>query len=280
MPFVSSRRNPLVRRLRALSSKEGREEYSLLLLEGTNLLVEALKTSYMPCEVLLTSRWMNDNPAILKTIPCQTQLREVTDSVLQAALTTINPDVVAALFPIDALPKATSEVDFVLALDRLQDPGNMGTLFRTALAGGVDVLWLALGADPLSQKALRASAGAVLNLPYERMGACEELALKALVDRLDIAVREGYQVVATVAPNAIEMGFSFPYWELDWLKPTVLVLGNESSGIHPSIKGCCTHCITLPHSEAVESLNVASAAVPMLLERQRVKMTFEIQKQR
>ncbi len=269
-----------MRRLRVLSSREGREEFSLLLLEGTHLLVEALKTSHVPNEVVLTSQWMKNNPEIFSAIPEQTQLREVTDSVLQAALTTTHPDGVATLFPLEGLPKASSNVDFVLALDRLQDPGNIGTLFRTALAGSVDELWLALGADPLCQKALRASAGAVLGLPFERMGACEDLALKALADRLDLAVKDGFQVVATVAQSRIESGCPSPYWELDWLKPTVLVLGNEGSGIHPIIKGCCTHCITLPHSEDVESLNVASAAVPMLLERQRVKMTFEIQKQR
>ena len=270
----------MVRRLRALSSREGREEYGLLLLEGTHLLVEALKTAYVPYEVILTSRWITNNPRIFNTIPEKTQLREVTDSVIKAALTTNHPDGVAALFPLEALPKISSEADFILALDRLQDPGNMGTLFRTALAGGVDELWLALGADPLSQKALRASSGAVLSLPFERIGACEEFALQSLVERLDIAVKNGYQVVATVAQSAIQTDSFSPYWELDWLKPTVLVLGNEGSGIHPSIKGCCTHCVTLPHNRAVESLNVASAAVPMLLERQRVKMTSEIQKQR
>ncbi len=250
----------------------------MLLLEGTHFLVEVLRTPSIPHEVVFTRKWINNHPDVFKKIPQETQLREVTEAVLQAALSTNNPDGVASLFPIDALPKATSKVDFVLALDRLQDPGNMGTLFRTALAAEVDVLWLALGADPLSQKTLRSSAGAVLKLPYERIGASEELALKDFKDRLDNAVSEGFQVVASLAPTIQEI--SIPYWELDWLKPTVLVLGNEGKGIHPSIKACCTHFITLPHSENVDSLNVASAAVPMLLERQRAKMRSEIQKQR
>ena len=69
-----------------------------------------------------------------------------------------------------------------------------------------------------------------------------------------------------------------PYWELDWDLPTVLVLGNEGSGVHASIEACCTYFVTLPHSSLVDSLNVASAAVPLLLERQRVKMVKGIQK--
>ena len=65
-----------------------------------------------------------------------------------------------------------------MALDRLQDPGNLGTLFRTALAADVEVLWLALDADPLSQKGLRASSGAVLHLPYQRIGSTEKEAIE------------------------------------------------------------------------------------------------------
>ena len=63
---------------------------------------------------------------------------------------------------------------------------------------------------------------------------------------------------------------------IDWTRPTVLVLGNEGTGIHPNIKNLCTTFVTLPHSEVVESLNVASAAVPLLLERRRAKMNSVI----
>ena len=65
-PLISSRRNPLVRRLRSLSTKEGREKHSLLLLEGTHLLEEALKTKYLPRQIFATSTWLKDNLEILK----------------------------------------------------------------------------------------------------------------------------------------------------------------------------------------------------------------------
>jgi len=276
LPLISSRRNPLVRRLRALATREGRERSSLLLLEGTHLLEEALRTSYLPSEIVATSSWLKDHAGLLELIPKEIPLHQVTISVLEAALTTKNPDGVAALFPLNALPKPYKEADFVLALDRLQDPGNLGTIFRTALAAEVQVAWLALGADPLSQKVLRASAGAVLRLPFERFGRSEEEAIQKLAENLELAAIRGYQVVGTFAPEPFSSNSIFPYWELDWTKPTVLVLGNEGSGLHPLIKPCCTHSITLPHSSAVESLNVASAAVPLLLERRRAKMSSEI----
>ena len=273
--IISSRRNPLVKRLKSLATREGRECHSLLLLEGTHLLEEALRTSFLPTEVIATTSWLENHFEILQPIAIQMPLYEVTNSVLEAALTTKNPDGVAALFSLNALPKSQKCADLVLALDRLQDPGNLGTLFRTALAAEVQDVWLASGSDPLNQKVLRASAGALLHLPYERFGGSEQTAVKALVKKLESSVVRGYQVVGTFASEPLRTNPIVPYWQLDWTKPTVLVLGNEGSGIHPLIQACCTHSITLPHSPLVESLNVASAAVPLLLERRRAKMSKE-----
>jgi len=276
--LISSRRNPLVRRLKALASKEGRDFYSLLLLEGTHLLDEALRTSFLPSEIVATSSWIKGHLELLQVIPKKTPIHEVTTSVLEAALTTKSPDGVAALFPLNALPAPFKDADFVLALDRLQDPGNMGNLFRTALAADIQVVWLGLGADPLSQKVLRASAGSVLHLPYERFEGPENDSIQRFVEKLECAAMRGYQIVGTFVPKPSAYKAILPYWELDWAKPTVLVLGNEGSGLHPLVKPCCTHSITLPHSPLVESLNVASAAVPLLFERRRVKMSSEIHK--
>lgn len=243
-----------------------------LLLEGTNLLKEAIKTSTMPSEIVATSDWIKDNSSILRKLSHDIQFHIVTESVLQASLTTINPDGVASLLSFEALPKRKESPNFVLALDRLQDPGNLGSLFRTSLAAEVEEVWLALGADPLGQKALRSSSGAVLHLPFQRIGDSEENAVSQFVEMLSQARARGLQIVGTYCPKSSHEVCISPYWEIDWKKPTVLVLGNEGSGLHPKIQSCCTHAVTLPHNEIVESLNVASAAVPLLLERFRAKM--------
>ncbi len=271
--MISSRKNPLVQRLKSLTSPQGRLKSSTLLLEGTNLLNEAVKTSVMPSEIIATSEWFKKSTEFLKAIPNNVQLIMVTQSVLKAALTTVNPDGVASLFPLAALPKLKKDFNFVLALDRLQDPGNLGTLFRTALAANVDEVWLASGADPLGQKVLRSSSGAILHLPFQRFGELEESSIKKLIDKLNETKSRGFQVVAACVPNNFVKTKVLPYWELDWEKPTVLVLGNEGAGLHLKIQDCCTHLVTLPHNELVESLNVASAAVPLLLERLRARMT-------
>ena len=270
--MISSRRNPLVKRLKSLSKKDGRIEHSSLLLEGTHLLEEALKTKSVPTEIISTGQWLKDHAEIMKSIPADCSTYEVTPEVLEAGLTTVSPDGVACIFPLSSLPSLPKEPKYILALDRLQDPGNVGNLFRSSLAAEFDVLWLASGADPLNQKVLRASSGSVLHIPFERFGKDERSSVEILAKKLKDASQKGWQVIASVLPNKKSYKKVIPYWDVDWNFPTILVLGNEGSGIHPSIKDCCTTFVTLPHSEAIESLNVASAAVPLLLERRRAKM--------
>jgi len=268
---ITSRRNPLVKKLRLLSTRQGREEFSMILLEGTNLLIEALEKSIVQ-EIIATKEWIDRYGYLLEKNTNNIIFHEVSTSLLNTALTTKNPDGVASLISLNSLLPIPENPTFILALDRLQDPGNLGTLFRTSLAAEVEMIWLALGADPLSQKSIRASAGAVLSIPFERSAGEELNAIKKLANKLNDAVQRGYQVVATCPPSN-SADITKPYWSIDWTLPTVLVLGNEGGGLHSILKNCCTQEITIPHSAAVESLNVASAAVPLLLERQRAKMT-------
>ena len=163
--------------------------------------------------------------------------------------------------------------DFILVLDRVQDPGNLGNLFRTALAGGVDRILLGGGANPLNQKVLRASCGSLFHLPFNRIEGEEDLVIDKLLSSLKEFSKKGFQIILTTGQNQVSSIPLKPYWDLDWLRPTVLVLGNEGSGIHEKIKEAFNERVTIPHSELVESLNVACVAVPLLLERKRVTIT-------
>ena len=164
--LISSRRNPLVKRLRSLSSRAGREEEGLLLLEGTHLLQELVRLKLQPAELIATERWYQRHAQLLVGVNQAIPRRLVTDEVLTAALSTVTPDGVASLCPYSALPLAPKDAHFLLVLDRIQDPGNLGTLLRTALAADVQNVWLGSGVDPLGSKSLRASAGALLQLPH------------------------------------------------------------------------------------------------------------------
>jgi len=256
--LITSRRNPLVKRLRALHGSRGRREADLLLLEGTHLLQEALHLQLTPRQLLVTDAWCGRCPRLLAALPAAVRPLRVSPEVLAAVATTDHPDgVVLTLSPPQPAQRAT---DFVLVLDGIQDPGNLGTLLRTALAAGIAQVWLAGGADPLQPKVLRASAGAALALPPRR------LERDGVIDLIHEAIACGSQVVAAVPPAAAG---SRPYWELDWRLPTLLLLGAEGPGLSTALQQLATARVCIPHSDAVESLNVAVAAAPLLLERHR-----------
>lgn len=254
--LISSRRNPLVRQLRALHASRGRREQGLLLLEGRHLLEEALRLQLTPELVAATPAWIERHADLWDSLPAASRRQPMADEALAQAASTSHPDgVLATLAP--PVPDPARRPGFVLALDGLQDPGNLGTLLRTALAAGVEEVWLGEGADPFSTKVLRASSGAALALPLRRLNREELLTL------LQGPGSEGLQRVATLVSGGR------PYWELDWTRPTVLMLGNEGAGLDPQLAAVADTRVTIPHSPAVESLNVAVAAAPLLLERWR-----------
>ena len=233
-----------------------------------------LKSGKNPSKILVTEKWLRKNQNLSKKFH-ESLINIVSEEVLASAISTVNPDGIAALVEISAIPnyQFNRKDDFVLVLDRIQDPGNMGNLFRTALAAGVDAIFLAGGAHPLSQKVLRASTGAVFNLPFQRYEGTEEEIINSLLKSLSELSNEGFKIFSTSSNNESSEISSKPYWEIDWSKRTALILGNEGQGIHKKIQQAFNETITIPHSELVESLNVACVAVPLLLERKRVAYT-------
>lgn len=262
MELITSRRNPLVGRLRALHQARGRREQDRLLLEGTHLLEETVRLGLQPDLLLATPTWIERHGALLARCPAGMRQVTVAPPVLEAVATTDHPDGVVLTLPTPA-PAAASPVDFLLVLDRLQDPGNLGTLLRTALAAGIAAVWLEGSADPFQPKVLRASAGAALALPCRRFADRE-----ALREALHQARSTGLQLVATVVPQGGGLELK-PYWDLDWRRPTALMLGNEGAGLDPALQELASERVTIPHAPGVESLNVAVAAAPLLLERWR-----------
>ncbi len=233
-----------------------------------------MKSGKTPSTILVTEKWLRKNQNLSKKFN-QSLINIVSEEVLASAISTINPDGIAALVEISSIPnyQFNSRDDFILVLDRIQDPGNVGNLFRTALAAGVDTIILAGGAHPLGQKVLRASSGAVFHLPFLRFDGTEEEIINSLFKSLSELSNVGFNIFSTSSHNKSSKKSSKPYWEIDWTKPTVLILGNEGQGIHKKLQEAFNETITIPHSKLVESLNVACVAVPLLLERKRVAYT-------
>ncbi|MGK7884790.1 MAG: TrmH family RNA methyltransferase [Crocosphaera sp.] len=256
--MITSIRNPLIKQIRKLHSTKGRREGNLLLLEGTHLVQTAYGADCSLITLCYTEQWRARYPQLWENVSKRVQRLEVVSSeVLAAMTTTINPDgvVATALFEPYIEGKIT---DFRLGLiiERLQDPGNLGTIIRTAAATGIDGIWLSDDSVDIDHpKVLRASAGAWFRVP---MFVSSDL--KTVVEKYK---NNGVNIVATL-PNATQT-----YWDLQLTKPTLILLGNEGSGLSDSLVSLADKLVSIPLGEGVESLNVAIATALILYEAKR-----------
>lgn len=255
--MLTSLQNSLVKQIRKLHSTKERHKQQLCLLEGTHLLQEACAVNYPLVTVCCTPQWQITHAALWHEACSRCDRTEiVSEEVLAAIATTIQPDGVIATAKRVDLPTQVPFQGLVLALETIQDPGNLGTMIRTAAAAGARGLWLSGDSVDLDNpKVLRASAGQWFRLP---MAVSEDL--KTTVQQSQQA---GMQVIATL-PTA-----NLTYWDVDWRKPSLILLGNEGAGLSADLAAMADKQVKIPLSPGVESLNVAIAAALMLYEAQR-----------
>jgi TrmH family RNA methyltransferase len=255
--MLTSLQNPLVKQMRKLHRAKERREQQLFLLEGTHLLEEACAVDLPLVTACCTPTWQEHHSVLWEQILQRAERAElVSEDVLQAIATTVHPDGVVATANRTIHPPLGLSISLGIALETLQDPGNLGTVIRTAAAAGADGLWLSADSVDLDHpKVLRASAGQWFRLP---MTVSSEL--PATLRQLQ---QQGIQIVATL-PNA-----ELSYWQVDFTIPTLILLGNEGSGLSPDLAGMADQAAKIPLAAGVESLNVAIAAALMLYEAQR-----------
>jgi RNA methyltransferase, TrmH family len=244
--LISSRNNPLVKNFRQLHTPKGRREAGSFLLEGTHLLIEACGVNYPLETICATPAWLERHEELWEqAISLATRVELVTAEVLQVMTTTVQPDgvVATALSQREGkLPSAAIPADFLgIAGETLQDPGNVGTMIRTAVATGVQGLWLSRDSvDGENPKVLRASAGQWFRLP---MATAPDLG--EVVRSLQA---QGVKVIATNPRTELT------YWQVD-LSEDLLALADQQ--------------VQIPLLGGVESLNVAISSAVMLYEAQR-----------
>lgn len=261
--MLTSTQNPLVKEIRKLHNAKGRREQQLFLLEGTHLLEEACAVGYPLVAVCCTPEWQEKHQQLWQDAVSKSQRAQlVSPEVLKAIATTVQPDGVVAtaqrrLSPDSgSLPGESLLTSVGLALETVQDPGNLGTIIRTAAAAGAERLWLSTDSVDLDNpKVLRSSAGQWFRLPV--------VVSPNLTDVVCQCQSQGIQVVATV-PNA-----TLSYWDIDLQRPTLILLGNEAAGLRADLAARADRQVNIPLSPGVESLNVAIAAALILYEAQR-----------
>lgn len=255
--MLTSLQNPLVKQLRKLHRAKERREQQVFLLEGTHLLEEACATHAELVVVCCTPEWQAAHPQLWQQVSEQADRSElVSEEVLQAITTTVNPDGVVATVRRNTLTPIGYDLRLAIALDKLQDPGNLGTIIRTAAAAGAEGLWLTADSVDLDHpKVLRATAGQWFRLPMT--------VTPDLKSDLIQFQRHGVQIVATL-PTA-----TLTYWEIDLTLPSLILLGNEGAGLSPDITAFAEVAIQIPLVPGVESLNVAISAALILYEARR-----------
>jgi TrmH family RNA methyltransferase len=261
--IVQSKQNARLKELRRALNRPGRDEQGLAGIEGPNLLAEALRAGlHVPC-VFATQ----ENQALLKNLPlpAATEILLMSLELLESALGTETPQPIAALVePPDwtwahVLGTRKKSPALVIVLAGVQDPGNLGTILRSAEAFGADgVLSLPGTVSAWNQKALRASAGSTFRLP---------LINASVKDCMENLREAGVKTFATTV-SAGE-----PADLVDLAGPVALLIGNEGNGIPKELAGHADGTITIPCPGAVESLNAAVAASILLYEAARQRST-------
>ena len=251
MERLDSVKNPLIQRLRSLKSAEGREAEGLFLVEGEKLMREAAALLAPYAALFEEGLDHGDLPDIFSARGAR--ILTVPRRILEAVCDTKTPQGACAAFeppvPLDLINPPRR----IVALDGVQDPGNLGTIWRTADAAGFEALVAGPGcAEALSPKVQRAAMGSGFRVPL------------AKVDDLGAALAKlaenGYDIVATSLDGS-------PFYERPPLKERfVLVIGSEARGIAPEVAGRATVSLKLPMRGGAQSLNASVAAGIMMYE--------------
>jgi RNA methyltransferase, TrmH family len=261
LDVISSRTNARVKQLRAAFQGLARLSGGLIAIEGDHLLEEALRSGMVLKTVFLSER--REMPTI---VPHGVEVVRLAEDVFKSVVETQSPQGVAALMvpPVSTLDDVLGSGDaapLILIAVGLQDPGNLGTLVRSAEAfGATGVLATPGTVSAWNQKALRASVGSVFRVPVVAVGASEIEGLK----------RRGVRLVAAV--GAEDDGVTAAQ-EMDFTSACALMIGNEGAGLAGEWIEMCDARVTIPCPGAVESLNAAVAGSLLLYEasRQRTK---------
>ena len=253
-PQITSASNERVKHARRV--RDGREP-DIIFVDGLRLAEEALKSGITVDAAFIASG--NDDARLVALVEQLVAIRAplfwTQSDVLDGMSDTVQSQ------GIILIAKRPERVSFpagtlFLALDRIQDPGNMGTLLRTAEAAGADgVIALGGSVDVFSPKVLRSSMGSAFRLPVMTDVTAEML--------LQLKREHRLHLVAASGEGELD------YTDYDWRVPTLLLLGNEGRGVSPNLMTACDTRLRIPMANGVESLNVAAAGAVMLFEAAR-----------
>lgn len=259
---VTSLSNPIIKDIKNLTQKKGREETGTFMAEGLKLVIDALELGWTIRTLVYAKNAKGKSlveQVATKTVASGGLVLEVTEKILSSITRRDNPQMVVGIFDQkwtnlrDIQPESGQTY---IALDRVRDPGNLGTIIRTADAAGASgVILIGDCTDPFSLETVRATMGSVFAISVAHATVEEFLSWKKSA---------GVSVVATHLAGSVD------YRTIDYKKkPTVLLMGNEQGGLPPELASKADQLARIPQQGRADSLNLAIATGVMLFEARR-----------
>jgi TrmH family RNA methyltransferase len=265
---VTSLANPIIKDIRALTQKKARDESGTFIAEGLKLVIDALELGWtirtlVYAKAAKGKKTVDDIAA--RTVARGGLVLEVSEKVIATVTRRDNPQMVVGIFEQrygalrDIRPQAN---ETYVALDRVRDPGNLGTIIRTADAAGVSgVILIGETTDPFSLETVRATMGSVFAVPVFRASNAEFLAWQKAA---------GVMVVGTHLAGAVD------YRTIDYrARPVVVLMGNEQAGLPEELAARADRLARIPQAGRADSLNLAIATGVMLFEARRHLLTLD-----
>lgn len=256
--MITSTHNERVKYVRSLMRRRARQREGRFVVEGTRLVDEMVRAGIRPALVFFTEAWA-ETPAGQRVLPSLQPADEgdwvVSEAVLAACADTQTPQGVLAVVPAVHLQPRQG---VLLILDQIRDPGNLGTILRSAEAAGAGQVLLAPGTvDLYNPKVVRGAMGAHFRLPVTSL------------DWLAIAEQSAERAV-WLSDAAGEVAYD----AVDWTLPSALIVGGEAAGAGEEAAALATGRVSIPMAGQAESLNAAMATTVILFEaaRQRRRM--------
>ena len=259
--MITSTSNERVKYVHALSRRKTRQEEGRFIVEGVRLVEEAIRANAQPDFLFYTIELDERGKKLVERLHASGVVcLDVTPGVMKFCTETETPPGILAVLPFASSTLSTRPSLSVVA-DVLRDPGNLGTLLRTAAAAGADEVLLGPGTvDVYNPKVIRGAMGAHFRLPVATMtwpGITSHLA--------------GLSIWLADARGPVS------YTQADWTQPSALIVGGEAEGATPEAEKLATGRVYIPMQRGVESLNAAVAAAIILFEAQRQRTSRAVE---
>ncbi|MGM0501414.1 MAG: TrmH family RNA methyltransferase [Bacillota bacterium] len=261
---ISSSSNSKIKYLRSLYHKKYRREHQQFVLEGVRLIEEAIQEGASLEQVFYSDYLLRNERGeeLLKNLEEQEiSFYHIPDDLLQQVADTVSPQGILAV--VDKINYNLEQVllgqgKLILLVDQIQDPGNLGTIIRTADAAGVDAVITTKGTVSLyNQKTIRATMGSLFRTPIAKISDLDKFK--------DVIKKDFNVVVADVAGEQY-------HFEIDYLPSTIIIVGNEGQGPREELIDLADQIIKIPLRGGAESLNVAMATSVITYEAVRQKL--------